>query len=43
MVLFTHAHAQWWLVIGGSKGSQYCQTPDLDQDLSLGVDFVLPL
>ena len=23
--------------------SQYCQTPDLDQDLSLGVDFVFPL
>ena len=22
---------------------RFCQTPDLDQDLSLGVDFVLPL
>ena len=21
----------------------FCQTPDLDQDLSLGVDFVFPL
>ena len=22
---------------------EFCQTPDLDQDLSLGVDFVFPL
>ena len=28
---------------GFVKAINYCQTPDLDQDLSLGVDFVLPL
>ena len=26
-----------------SKFCPYCQTPDIDQDLSLGVDFVFPL
>ena len=28
---------------GFVKAINYCQTPDLDQDLSLGVDFVFPL
>ena len=28
---------------GFVKAINYCQTPDLDQGLSLGVDFVLPL
>ena len=28
---------------GFVKAINYCQTPDLDQDLSLGVDLVLPL
>ena len=33
---YTHSYS--WL-----QSSFFCQTPDLDQDFSLGVDFVFPL
>ena len=38
LLTLTHLCTDFVLVV-----LHFCQTPDLDQDLSLGVDFVLPL